>query len=105
MTLDNVVELLLSYGLPSLPFLRPPEPQATPGVRATLRHTYEVTPPNTVKIVFENTAVKAIGPDLLQVREGVVLRWCSRLQVWCRPTRVPAHEYPPPPPPPPPLPP
>lgn len=70
MILDNVVELLLSYGAPRLPFLPPPEPQATPGLRVTLRHTYEVTPPNSVKIVFESTAAKAIGPDLLQVNLG-----------------------------------
>lgn len=71
MTLDNVVELLLQYGLPRLPFLSPAEPEPTPGVRATLRHTYEVSPPSSVKIVFESTAVKAIGPELLQVRG-----WC-----------------------------
>lgn len=71
MTLDNVVELLLNYGLPQLPFLPRPEPQATPGLRLTLQHTYEVTPPCTVKIVFESTSAKAIGPDLLQVCAGV----------------------------------
>jgi len=67
MTLDNVVELLLNYGVPQLPFLPRPEPQATPGLRLSLHHTYEVTPPSTVKIVFESTSARAIGPDLLQV--------------------------------------
>lgn len=68
MLLDNVVELLLNYGAPQLPFLPRPDPQPTPGVRITLRHTYDVTQPNTVTIVFESTAAKAIGPELLQVR-------------------------------------
>lgn len=66
MTLDNVVELLLNYGVPQLPFLPRPEPQASPGLRLSLHHTYEVTPPSTVKIVFESTSAKAIGPDFLQ---------------------------------------
>lgn len=69
MTLDNVVELLLNYGVPQLPFLPRPDPQPSPGLRLSLHHTYEVTPPNTVKIVFESTSAKAIGPDFLQVRE------------------------------------
>lgn len=72
MLLDNVVELLLAYGSPQLsnvlPFLPRPDPQPTPGVRLTLRHTYEMSQPNTVTIVFESTAARAIGPDLLQVR-------------------------------------
>jgi hypothetical protein len=67
MTLDNVVELLLNYPTPQLPFLPRPEPQAAPGLRLSLHHTYEVTPPNTVKIVFESTSAKVIGPDILQV--------------------------------------
>lgn len=67
MVLDNVVELLLNYGVPQLPFLPRPDPQPTPGLRLSLHHTYEVTPPNTVKIVFESTSAKAIGPDILQV--------------------------------------
>jgi hypothetical protein len=67
MTLDNVVELLLNYGVPQLPFLPRPEPQPSPGLRLSLHHTYEVTPPNTVRIVFESTSARAIGPDFLQV--------------------------------------
>jgi hypothetical protein len=66
MLLDNVVELLLSYGTPQLPFLPRPDPQPTPGVRVTLRHTYDVTQPNTLTIVFESTTAKTIGPDILQ---------------------------------------
>eukprot|EP00878_Enallax_costatus_P022275 GHUV01023620.1.p1 GENE.GHUV01023620.1~~GHUV01023620.1.p1 ORF type:complete len:178 (+),score=50.70 GHUV01023620.1:323-856(+) len=66
MLLDNVVELLLSYGAPQLPFLPKPDPQPTPGVRITLRHTYDISQPNTVTIVFESTKAKTIGPDLLQ---------------------------------------
>jgi hypothetical protein len=68
MLLDNVVELLLAYGLPQLPFLPRPDPQPTPGVRLTLRHTYEVVQPNTVTIVFESTSARTVGPDVLQVR-------------------------------------
>lgn len=64
--LDNVVELLLAYGVPQLPFLPRPDPQPTPGVRLTLRHTYEVAQPNTVTIVFESTSARTVGPDVLQ---------------------------------------
>jgi hypothetical protein len=67
MLLDNVVELLLAYGVPQLPFLPRPDPQPTPGVRLTLRHTYEVAQPNTVTIVFESTSARTVGPDVLQV--------------------------------------
>lgn len=67
MLLDNVVELLLAYGMPQLPFLPRPDPQPTPGVRLTLRHTYEVAQPNTVTIVFESTSARTVGPDVLQV--------------------------------------
>jgi hypothetical protein len=82
MTLDNVVELLLSYGLPQLPFMpRSSGPQPTPGVRLTLRHSYEATPPNNVTIVFESTSAQAIGPELLQVgccrREATASCQCS----------------------------
>ncbi|WIA18350.1 hypothetical protein OEZ85_009815 [Tetradesmus obliquus] len=66
MLLDNVVELLLAYGMPQLPFLPRPDPQPTPGVRLTLRHTYEVAQPNTVTIVFESTSARTVGPDVLQ---------------------------------------
>lgn len=64
--LDNVVELLLNYGVPTLPFLPKPDPQPTPGVRLSLQHTYDITQPNTVTVVFESTTAKTIGPDLLQ---------------------------------------
>lgn len=66
--LDNVVELLVPLPSVRLPFLPPPEPTPAPGLRATLRHTYEVAQPNKVTIVFESTLVQAIGPELLQVR-------------------------------------
>jgi hypothetical protein len=36
-----------------------------PGVRLSLGHSFEVIAPSTVKIVYEDTAVNAIGPDLL----------------------------------------
>jgi hypothetical protein len=83
MTLDNVVELLLNYGVPQLPFLPRPEPQPSPGLRLSLHHTYEVTPPNTVKIVFESTSAKAIGPDILQVGCGRQIEPTAQQQVCC----------------------
>jgi hypothetical protein len=83
--LDNVVELLLAYGLPQLPFLPRPDPQPTPGVRLTLRHTYEVAQPNTVTIVFESTSARTVGPDILQVRGRARLsKQCLHTTATCR---------------------
>ena len=49
--LDNVVELLFSAGLPSLPFLPRQQPVDPPTVRATLRHDYKMQGPgNTVEV-------------------------------------------------------
>jgi hypothetical protein len=75
MQLDNIVELLLAVGLPRLPLLtqQPREPEPAPGLRITLRHSFEVDPPATVTIVFESTSAKAIGPDLLQASQPALL--------------------------------
>ncbi|GBF92845.1 hypothetical protein Rsub_05464 [Raphidocelis subcapitata] len=82
--LDNVVELFLATGGLNLPFLdalfapraaptppggrrrAAPAPRgAAPGARLTLGHSYELQGPSTVRIVYEDTAVRAIGPDFL----------------------------------------
>jgi len=83
-----VVEFLAAFGGLNLPFLdaitaptgsgasassAPPVPRRrapapwgpAPGVRLTLGHTYEVTGPSTVRIVYEDTFARAIGPDFL----------------------------------------
>jgi len=65
--LNNVVELLANIGLPRLPFLPvPTEPQMIPGLRVTLGHSCTVQGTADVRIVYDSTAAKVIGPELLE---------------------------------------